>query len=148
MAKVTQTSSRKADHIRINLEKNVASHLTNGLERFRFPHEAIPELNLADINIESTIFGKNLSAPLLISSMTGGSDEATKINYRLAEAAQEKNIAMGLGSQRAALEDDQLKDGFQLRRIASDIFLFANLGAVQLNYGYSSDECQRAIDMA
>ena len=148
MAKVTQTSSRKADHIRINLEQNVASYLTTGLEQFQFPHEAIPELNLADIKHHITFFEKELSAPLLISSMTGGSDKAKEINYRLAEAAQENNIAMGLGSQRAALENEQLIDGFQLRRIAPNILLFANLGAVQLNYGYSSEECQRAIDMA
>ncbi len=148
MAKVTQTSTRKTDHIRINLEENVSSQISTGLEKFRFPHEALPEIDLDQVELNTNFLGKVLSAPLIISSMTGGSEEAKLINLRLAEAAQEKNIAMGLGSQRAAIEDGALADSFQVRSIAPDILLFANLGAIQLNYGYGVDECHRAIDMA
>lgn len=147
MAKVTQTSSRKSDHIRINLEKDVSSGLTTGLERYRFPHQALPEIDLEEVELGIQVFQKKLAAPLLISSMTGGSEEATKINLRLAEAAQEHHIAMGLGSQRAAIEENSLAASFQVRNVAPDILLFANLGAVQLNYGYGLDECQRAVDM-
>lgn len=148
MAKVTQTSSRKSDHIRINLEEDVRSRLSTGLERYRFPHNALPELNLEDVDMGIEVFGKKLRAPLLISSMTGGTREATQINLRLAEAAQDRGIAMGLGSQRAAIEDESLAPSFHVREVAPDILLFANLGAVQLNYGYGLDECQRAVEMA
>jgi isopentenyl-diphosphate delta-isomerase len=147
MAKVTQTSSRKADHIRINLTEDVNSGLTTGLERYRFVHQAVPELNLEDINLCSTLFGKTIHAPILISSMTGGTDEAEKINLTLAEAAQCTGIAMGLGSQRAAIEHPELAASFQVRRAAPDILLFANLGAIQLNYGYGITECLKAVEM-
>ena len=147
MEKVTTTSSRKSDHIRINLEEDVRSSLTTGLERFRFIHQALPELNLNDIDLAASLFDKQLQAPILISSMTGGTPEAKRINLVLAQAAQETGIAMGLGSQRAAIEDPSLEHTFQVRNVAPDILLFANLGAVQLNYGYNLDECQRAADM-
>ena len=79
--------------------------------------------------------------------MTGGTPEAETINLRLAEAAQAEGVAMGLGSQRAAIEHPERASTFQVRRVAPDILLFANLGAVQLNYGYGPDECRRAVDM-
>ena len=147
MAKVTQTSSRKADHIRINLDEDVRSGLTSGLERYHFVHQALPELNLEDVELNLELFGRELQAPILISSMTGGTDQAGKINRILAEAAQETGIAMGLGSQRAAIENPGLSSTFQVRQFAPDVLLFANLGAVQLNYGYGIEQCQRAVDM-
>ncbi len=147
MAQVTRTAARKADHLRINLEEDVRSGLTTGLERYHFVHEALPELNLADIDTQVTWFGKRLRAPLLISSMTGGTATAAAINQTLAAAAQAAGIAMGLGSQRAAVENASLAATFQVRAVAPDILLFANLGAVQLNYGYGLDQCQRAVEM-
>ncbi len=147
MTQVTGTPARKADHIRINLEEDVRSGLTTGLERFHFIHQALPELDLAEVDTRATWFGKALQAPLLISSMTGGTDTAAAINRALAAAAQAAGIAMGLGSQRAAVEDPQLAPTFQVRDVAPDILLFANLGAVQLNYGYGLDQCRRAVDM-
>jgi isopentenyl-diphosphate delta-isomerase len=147
MTKVTPTSSRKSDHIRINLEEDVRSGLTTGLERYRFIHQALPELDLDKIDLSVQIFGKSLAGPLLISSMTGGTDEAATINRRLAAAAQETGIAMGLGSQRAAIENPQVAGTFQVRSVAPRIPLFANLGAVQLNYRYGLDECRRAVEM-
>ncbi len=139
---------RKADHIRINLEEDVAfKKLTNGLEKYFFMHRALPELNLNDVDTSVKLFGKTLKTPLLISSMTGGTAAARQINRTLAAAAQETGMAMGLGSQRAAIEDNRLADTFQVRDVAPDILLFANLGAVQLNYGYGVDHCQQAIDM-
>jgi isopentenyl-diphosphate delta-isomerase len=147
MPKVTQTSSRKADHIRINLEEDVRSGLTNGLERFRFIHEALPENDLEAIDLSTKVFGRKLNAPILISSMTGGTEEAGAINRRLAEAAQEMGVAMGLGSQRAAIEHPEAASTFQVREVAPDILLFANLGAIQLNYGYGIKECRLAVEM-
>lgn len=147
MTKVAGTAARKADHIRINLEEDVRSALTTGLERFRLVHDALPELDLRRVDMTTQWFGKRLSAPLLISSMTGGTGAAGPINRNLAIAAQAAGIAMGVGSQRAALEDPALSETFRLRDVAPDIVLFANLGAVQLNYGYGVDDCRRAVDM-
>ena len=147
MTKVTKISDRKADHIRINLDEDVRSGLTTGLENYRFIHQAVPELNLDQIDLTQELFGRNLRAPILISSMTGGTDEAARINQNLAMAAQESGIAMGLGSQRAAIENLDLASTFAVRAQAPDILLFANLGAVQLNYGYSIEQCQRAVEM-
>jgi isopentenyl-diphosphate delta-isomerase len=140
---------RKADHIRINLEEDVDfDQLTTGLENYHFIHQALPEVNLSEVKLISSFFGKSLRAPLLISSMTGGTERANVINRTLASAAQDAGIAMGLGSMRAALEDEMLAESFKVvRPVAPDILLFANLGAVQLNYGYTADHCQRAVDM-
>lgn len=147
MKKVTPTSARKADHIRINLEEEVSSNLTTGLEHYYFLHEALPDLNFEDISLSQTFLNKPLTTPILISSMTGGTDDAKRINQNLAIAAQETGIAMGVGSQRAAIENPELAGSFFVRNHAPDIILFANLGAVQLNYGYSAIECQKAVDM-
>jgi isopentenyl-diphosphate delta-isomerase len=147
MPKVTPISARKSDHIRINLEENVRSTLTTGLERYHFNHQALPEIDLEAVNLQQRIFNRTLQTPLLISSMTGGTGEAAEINRTLAMAAQETGVAMGLGSQRAALEHPELVDTFQVRQYAPDVLLLANLGAIQLNYGYDVSHCQRAVDM-
>jgi isopentenyl-diphosphate delta-isomerase len=138
---------RKADHIRINLDENVDSYLTTGLEKYRFVHQATPELDLSAVDMTTALFGRTLRAPLLISSMTGGTQRAREINCRLARAAQTHGIAMGLGSQRAAIQHPELADTFRVRDVAPDILLFANLGAVQLNYGYDMEHCLGAVEM-
>jgi len=147
MSKVAPIDQRKADHIKINLEKDVRSALTPGLENYQFVHEALPELDLNSVDTSLRLFGKQLNAPVLISSMTGGTEEAEKINLRLAETAYVMRVAMGVGSQRAAIEDPEQVRTFQVRRVAPDILLFANLGAVQLNYGYGVEQCRRAVEM-
>jgi len=147
MSKVTQIGTRKADHIRINLEEDVRSGLTTGLEHYRFIHQALPEVNLKDVDLHLSLFNRSLHAPILISSMTGGTEEAAIINQTLAQAAQETGVAMGLGSQRVALEHPETSSTFQVRQFAPDILLFANLGAVQLNYSYGIDQCKKAIEM-
>lgn len=142
------TESRKVDHIKINLERDVQfPNVTTGLEHYAFMHQALPELNLVEIDSTVSLFGKTLSAPILISSMTGGTDMAQRINQNLAQAAQMHRIAMGLGSQRAAIEDANLVYSYDVRKVAPDILLFANVGAVQFNYGYTWEHCQRAVDM-
>ncbi len=137
--------TRKADHIRINLDENVASRLTSGLERYRFMHQALPEIDAREIDTGLTLFGRRLGAPLLISCMTGGTEQARMINRNLAIAAQQARIPMGLGSTRAAVVRPELADTFQVRDVAPDILLFANVGAVQLNYGFNADDCWRAV---
>jgi isopentenyl-diphosphate delta-isomerase len=147
MPKVAPITERKDDHIKINLEKDVRSALTTGLENYGFIHEALPDLDLEQVSTGLTLFKKQLAAPIMVSSMTGGTRDAGVINLRLAEAAQAAGIAMGVGSQRAALEHPEQAASFQVRRVAPDILLFANLGAIQLNYGYSLEHCQRAVEM-
>jgi isopentenyl-diphosphate delta-isomerase len=148
MKKVSPTDQRKADHIKINLEQAVFSALTTGLEQYHFIHEALPELDLNEVDTTITLFGKKMTTPLLISSMTGGTELAEMINRRLAEASQACDVAMGVGSQRSAIEDPQQIPTYSItRKIAPAILLFANLGAVQLNYGYGIDECRRAVEM-
>lgn len=148
MKKVSPIENRKAEHIKINLEQDVRSSRTTCLERYSFIHEALPEIDLEDVDTTTTLFGKSLRAPILISSMTGGTEEAERINRNLAEAASITGIAMGVGSQRSAIESsDHIRSFSIARSVAPDILLFANLGAIQLNYGYGIEECQRAVDM-
>ncbi len=138
--------SRKADHIRINLEADVASKgVSTGFDDYRFIHRALPDVDLAEINTATEIFGRKLAAPLLISCMTGGTDEERRINRNLARVAQELGLALGLGSGRVLLEHPDLLSSFAVRSLAPDVALFANLGAVQLNRGYDSDDCRRLV---
>ena len=93
------TDQRKADHIRINLEEDVSfDRLTTGFEDYYFMHQALPELDLDRIDTESQLFGRTLKTPLLISSMTGGTERATTINRVLAEAAQAAGMASSWSS--------------------------------------------------
>lgn len=145
---VTQTETRKDDHIRINLDQDVAFRgVTTGLDRLYLPHEALPDINLSDVSTAQTLFGKPLSTPVFISSMTGGTEWAGQLNRTLAEAAQARGVAMGLGSMRVALERAETVASFQVRAVAPDIMLWANFGAVQLNYGYGVDACRRLVEM-
>lgn len=140
--------ARKADHIRINLEEDVQfPRLTTGLERYRLVHQALPELDLDQVDTSVQLLGKTLQLPLLISSMTGGTAQAEQINRNLAIGAQARGIAMGLGSQRIGLEVAETVHTFRVRSLAPDILLLANLGAVQLNRGYTVEHCRRAVDM-
>ena len=109
MPESPQTADRKSDHIRINLEEDVQSGLTTGLEKYRFVHEALPEIDLDQVDLSTSLFGKQVRAPILISSMTGGTERAGALNRTLAEAAQYCGVAMGVGSQRAALENPELR---------------------------------------
>lgn len=143
-----ETSTRKDDHIRINLEEDVSfDRLTTGFERYQFAHQTLPECDLVEVDTRTTFLGHDLAFPLLIASMTGGTEWAGRINRTLAEAAQTFGIGMGLGSMRTALESPETIPTFQVRKYAPDILLLANLGAIQLNYGYGPDECQRIVDL-
>lgn len=143
------TGDRKSEHVRLCLEEQVAGvGVTTGFERYAFRHNALPEIDFEQIELGTYFLGRALRAPLLISSMTGGSAGTGRINERLAEAAQARGWAMGLGSVRAAVEREELAETFKVRHKAPDIPVIANLGAVQLNYGFGADECRRAVDIA
>ena len=145
---LSKTQKRKKEHLEICLDTaSVTSESGTGLDRYRFIHNALPELDLDEIDLSATFLGKKLQAPILISSMTGGFDLARKVNRNLAAAAQQLGIAMGVGSQRVAIEEPSAADSFQVRDVAPDILLLGNLGAVQLNYGYGIEQCRRAVAM-
>jgi isopentenyl-diphosphate delta-isomerase len=145
---LTKTQKRKKEHLEICLDSQaVTGPLGTGLDRYRFIHNALPELDLDDIDLGVAFLGRRLKAPILISSMTGGFDLARKINRNLAAAAQRLGLAMGVGSQRVALEQPSVAASFQVRDVAPDVLLFGNLGAVQLNYGYAIEHCRRAVEM-
>jgi len=140
-------ASRKADHVRINLEEDVAAKgVASGFDDYEFLHCALPELNLDQVDPSTEVFGRRLSAPLLISCMVGGTEQAATINRVLAQVAQHLGLAMGLGSGRILLEDPAVLKTFDIRRVAPDVLLFANLGAIQLNKGYGVDHCRRLVD--
>ena len=145
---VTNISSRKDEHLRICLEEDVNSSVPTGFDQVHLQVKSLPEIDFECIDLSTIIFEKKLDAPILISSMTGGSGKTKQFNQILAQAANEFNIAMGVGSQRAALVHDGLDDTFAIvRKEAPGALLFANIGVGQLNKGFGIDDCQRAVDM-
>lgn len=144
--KDSKTLARKTDHIQINLREDVRSDITTGLESYHFIHNALPEIDLKDIDLSTSFLSRSLKLPLLISSMTGGTSDGEKINRILASAAEKWGCAMGVGSQRAGVDHPGSARTYQVRKIAPNILLLANLGAIQLNYGYDLDQCRKAVD--
>lgn len=137
---------RKAEHLELAQDPNVQER-RRYFDEFALEHRAAPEIDLAEVDTTTEFLGRELSAPLLISCMTGGTGEATRINRNLALAAEETGVALGVGSQRKALEDPEQVPSFQVREEAPSVPVLANLGAVQLNYGYGTDECRAAVEM-
>src|SRR5439155_3431774 len=145
---LTKTQQRKKEHLELCLDtESVSSPSRTGFEAYRFVHNALPEIDIDEIDLSTEFLGKRLNAPILISSMTGGFDLARQVNRNLAAAAQHLGLAMGVGSQRVAIEAPSVADSFEVRDVAPDILLLSNLGAVQLNYGYTVDHCRRAVKM-
>jgi isopentenyl-diphosphate delta-isomerase len=145
----TETRKRKAEHIRISLKRDVqARQTTTGFEDIHFTHRALPEVDKQKISLATTVFGHKFSAPLIVGAITGGTLEATKINSAVAEAVEELGLGMGVGSQRAAIEDKKLAKTFAIaRKKAPTAFLIANIGGVQLVNGYGVREAKKAIEM-
>ncbi|MFQ5527293.1 MAG: type 2 isopentenyl-diphosphate Delta-isomerase [Thermoanaerobaculia bacterium] len=137
---------RKAEHIDLALEERMqlSAHF---FDRYYFDHQALPEIDMADVDTTARFLGYRLRSPLLISCMTGGTGAATRINRNLAIAAQTAGIAIGVGSQRKAIEDPSQVESFRIRSLAPDVPILANLGAVQLNYGFGLAECRQAVEM-
>jgi isopentenyl-diphosphate delta-isomerase len=143
------TPKRKADHIRICLEKKAqARKATTGFEDIRFVHKALPEIDKQEIDLTTYFLGQKFDAPLIVGAMTGGTTEAEKINSNIAQAVEKLGLGMGVGSQRAALENPKLIETYAIaRQKAPNAFLVANIGGVQLVHGYGIEEAKRAIEM-
>jgi isopentenyl-diphosphate delta-isomerase len=144
---MTEIERRKRDHLDIVLSGTASHSAPAGFDEFTFLHNALPEIDLASIDLTTRFMGRSLRVPFLASSMTGGPVESVTINRALAEAAQQCGFAMGVGSQRIALTTNE-SHGLDrdLRRIAPDIPIFGNLGAVQLVHGMGIDEARRAVE--
>jgi isopentenyl-diphosphate delta-isomerase len=144
-----QTQERKGDHIKICLEEDVQTkRLTTGFEDIFFVHRALPEIDREKIDLSTKLFSHKFSAPLIVGAMTGGTAEALKINRNIAQAVQELNIGMGVGSQRVAIEDPKAESSFvETRRNAPTAFLIANIGAPQLVRGWGLDQAKIAVNM-
>jgi isopentenyl-diphosphate delta-isomerase len=144
-----QTENRKAEHIRICLnEKAQARKATAGFEDVQFIHRALPEIDKEKIDVSTTFFGHKFSAPLIVGAMTGGTAEATRINAAIAEAVERLRLGMGVGSQRAAIENQKLEKTFAIaRKKAPTAFLIANIGGVQLVHGCGVKEVRKAVEM-
>ena len=140
---------RKKEGIDIPLQKNVQAKTTSTyLEYVRLVHNALPEVDYDDIDTSMTFLGKRFSAPIIIDSMTGGTDEATVINGRLGELAEKYGFGMGLGSQRAGLKSEELAATYSIaRKNAPNAFLIANIGGAQLSKGLTVDEAKRIVKM-
>jgi isopentenyl-diphosphate delta-isomerase len=145
----TSTTKRKIDHIQISLTKDVqAAQKKTGFEEVELVHNALPEIDLKDVETATEIFGRRLNAPIIIAGMTGGHPIAKRINAALAKVAQRMRIGMGVGSQRAAIEDPSLTETFSItRKLAPDILIIANIGAPQLAKGYGPREARKAVEM-
>jgi isopentenyl-diphosphate delta-isomerase len=146
---VEETEKRKADHIRICLEQKAqAKKATAGFEDIQLIHRALPELDREKISLSTLFLGKKLSAPLIVGAMTGGTEEATKINASIAQAVENLHLGMGVGSQRAAIEDKKLESTYAVaRKKAPTAFIIANIGGVQLAHGYGLKEVKKAVEM-
>jgi isopentenyl-diphosphate delta-isomerase len=141
-----RTASRKDEHLRINIDEDVAAKgIETGFDDWRFVHRALPEIDLDDVVLRANLLGHPVGAPLLVSCMTGGTEQAQVINERLARVAQAHGLAMGLGSCRVLLEQPDVLPTFDVRKLAPDVPLLANLGAVQLNLGVGVDECRHLL---
>lgn len=140
---------RKKDGIEIPLHKNVQAKATSTfLEYVKLVHNALPEIDYDDIDTSTKFLGHKFSAPIIIDSMTGGTDEATVINGRLGELAEKYGLGMGLGSQRAGLKSEELAATYSVaRKNAPNAFLIANIGGAQLAKGLTIDEARKIVKM-
>ncbi len=139
---------RKQRHIRVSLEEKVNSDVPTGLEDVNLVHRAIPEIDLKDVDTGIELFGKRLSAPLIISAITGGTEEAEKINRTLAMAAEKLGVGIGVGSQRIAIQQPEVERTFRIvRESAPHALVIANIGCPQLSLGWGIKEVRKAIEM-
>ena len=140
------TKQRKEDHINICLELNVQSQRGPGFDDLFLVHHSVPEVNFSHIDTSSIIFKKPLTAPLIIEGMTGGTERALKVNQTIAAVCQNNGLGMGVGSQRAMIEEPDLLHSYDVRSAAPDIFLCANLGLPQFILGYTRKQADCAVE--
>jgi isopentenyl-diphosphate delta-isomerase len=127
-----QTESRKKEHVDLVISKGAQYRKTNGLERFEFIHDALPEISLGSVDLSCDFLQKKLKWPIMITAITGGYKDAAQINESLALVAEKYGLAFGVGSQRAMVEKPELAYTYQVRKVAPTIPLVANIGAYQL----------------
>lgn len=139
------TEKRKEDHINICLQQHVESQIGPGFDDVFLIHKSVPEVDFSRISTEVTLFGKRLDAPLLVEGMTGGTPRAKSLNHTIASVCQRLELGMGVGSQRAMIEDPTLSPSYEVRDKAPDILLIGNLGLPQFILGYTSADAERAI---
>jgi isopentenyl-diphosphate Delta-isomerase len=144
-----ETGKRKEDHIRICLgNKAQAKNATSGFEDIQLIHRALPEVNKEKIKLSTIFLGKKFNAPIIVGAMTGGTEQATQINASIAQAVEKLGLGMGVGSQRAAIEDQKLEQTYAIaRKMAPNAFLIANIGGVQLVHGYGLKEVKKVVEM-
>src|SRR5262245_19825718 len=139
-------NDRKMQHIRACLDDSVDLQ-RDSFAPLKLLYNALPELSLDEVSTETRFADQIISAPLIISSMTGGvGDEFVSINRNLAHAAQELNIPLGLGSMKVMLKHKEAEASFRVRDVAPKVKLIANLGLVSFNYGLTFENVQRIID--
>lgn len=139
---------RKLRHIRVSLEEEVETDISTGFKDVHLIHRALPEIDLDDVSLETNLLGKKIAAPLVMSAITGGTDEAKKINAVLAEVAEEKGIGISVGSQRIAVAQPETAHTFSVvREKAPTTFVMGNVGAPQLSLGWGVKEAQQCVDM-
>ncbi len=143
--------SRKEDHMRICLEEKVEieKDYWNMVKLF---HNAAPEVDHSDISLETEFLGKKLEAPIMISAITGGYAGARKVNERLAYAAEKIGIPFGVGSQRAALENEDLRKTYEVIKEYDPPLVIGNIGAPQLipqegSEAFGIEKCEEAMKM-
>lgn len=139
------TKQRKADHIAICLEQQVESQTGPGFDDVVLVHQSVPDINFSLITTGIELFGKPLATPLIIEGMTGGVEQAQPINQTIAAVCEKKGVGMGVGSQRAMIEDPALVSSYEVRSIAPHILLIGNVGLPQLVGGYSRKEADAAV---
>ena len=112
-----KTQQRKADHINKCLNENVqAKEATTGFEDIHFIHKALPEIDREKIDLSTYFLGHKFNAPIIVGAMTGGTEEAERINANIAETVEKLGLGMGVGSQRAAIENPKLTETFSVAR--------------------------------
>lgn len=144
-----RTASRKKEHVDLCVGEDVTFRgKTTGLERFELVHNALPEIDLEDVDPRVRFLGKECRFPLIINSMTGGYEEAERINRELAEACCETGIALGLGSQRQAMESERFHESWRVaRKAAPSVPIFGNIGAPEVAGNPPIEQLRRLIDM-
>jgi len=139
---------RKTDHIQIVNNKENIDRVKNYFDKIKLISRALPEIDFSDVDTSTNLLGYELSFPLIISSMTGGSSkELIKINQNLAIAASKTKVGLAVGSQRIIFSNKDATQSFQLRDFAKNIPLISNLGAVQLNYDFDLSNILKAIEV-
>ena len=144
---MSNISDRKDEHIDACLAAAVESGHGSGFHAYRLAYRALPEIALDDVDLSTVIAGKTLRAPLIIGAMTGGTPRAASLNRVLAKAAQASGVGFALGSGRIALESTEAASSFQMRDVAPDALIFANLGAVQFNYGVTGAHAAHLVEL-